>query len=365
MKLIPTILSALLILSLAGCSNSTQSAEQSTITPAETASPVTAEASAPPIPSTLPSMPEDQQKQLILDRYEEWSYKEPWESPWFYTFTDLDHNGRLEVTAATVQGTGIYTHAGYWEVTPDYSDIRPCEITVDEEGASYPDIIVDSAPCCFDPSTGLYYYIFEDMVRGGFSEYYTSINAICLHDRMVDLIPLAARYECYDNSEKPTAIIYYDGDGNESTKQVFDSAAENFSAGKETSTLSLNWTMVENPRSDDAPSEWDGEVGPAVVITKNPRSETVPLGGKTWFIAHADNAVSLTWRCVDKDGFSVSLEDALAQHPGLTLEVLEDDTIAVGNIPLSFDGWGIQARFDGIGDGNFDVTEPAIITVQQ
>ena len=364
MKLISTILSVLLILSLTGCGNSAHSSEQSAIIPAETASPVTAEASAPPIPSTLPSMPEDQQKQLILDRYEEWSYKEPWESPWFYTFTDLDHNGRLEVTAATVQGTGIYTHAGYWEVTPDYSDIRPCEITVDEEGASYPDIIVDSAPCCFDPSTGLYYYIFEDMVRGGFSEYYTSINAICLHDGKVDLIPLAARYECYDNSEKPTAIIYYDGDGNESTKQVFDSAVQNFSAGKETSTISLNWTMVENPTPKEEPSEWDGEVGPEVVITKNPRSETVPAGGKTWFIAHADNAVSLTWRCVDKDGFSVSLEDALAQHPGLTLEVLEDDTIAVGNIPLSFDGWGIQARFDGIGDGNFDVTEPAIITVQ-
>ena len=105
--------------------------------------------------------------------------------------------------------------------------------------------------------------------------------------------------------------------------------------------------------------------GPVPMITKNPTSEAIAIGGKTWFIAHADNAVSLTWRCVDKDGFSVSLEDALAQHPGLTLEVLEDDTIAVGNIPLSFDGWGIQARFDGIGGGNFDVTEPAIITVQQ
>lgn len=40
-------------------------------------------------------------------------------------------------------------------------------------------------------------------------------------------------------------------------------------------------------------------------------------------------------------------------------------SVAVSNIPLSFNGWGIQARFDGIGDGNFAVTEPAIITVQE
>lgn len=205
--------------------------------------------------SVSPSMSEEQQKQLIMNCYEEWSYKEPWESPWFYTFTDFDHNGRLEVTAACLQGTGLYTYAGYWEVTPDYSGIQPCKITVDEEGASYPDIIVNSAPCCFDPSTGLYYYLFEEMVRGGFSEYYTSTNAICLHDGLVDVIPLAARYECFDNSEKPSAVIYYDGDGKESTRQAYDSAVADFSARKETSTLSLSWTMVENPMPEEAPSE--------------------------------------------------------------------------------------------------------------
>ena len=101
------------------------------------------------------------------------------------------------------------------------------------------------------------------------------------------------------------------------------------------------------------------------VITKNPTSEAIAIGGKTWFIAHAENAVSLTWQAVNPDGFAVSLEDAMTANPGLSLEALGDDTIAVSNIPLSFDGWGIQARFDGVGDGNFTVTEPAWITVTQ
>ena len=101
--------------------------------------------------------------------------------------------------------------------------------------------------------------------------------------------------------------------------------------------------------------------GPAVLITKNPSSESLAIGGKTWFIAHAENAYSLTWELVDPDGNIHSVSDAMAQHSGLLLEVLEGDTIAVSNVPLSLNGWGVQARFDG--QGNSATTSPAYIYV--
>ena len=101
--------------------------------------------------------------------------------------------------------------------------------------------------------------------------------------------------------------------------------------------------------------------GPAVIITKNPTSESLSVGGKTWFIAHAENAVSLTWELVDPDGNVHSVSDAMAINPGLSLEVLEGDTIAVSNVPISINGWGVQARFDG--QGNSATTSPAIIYV--
>ncbi len=101
--------------------------------------------------------------------------------------------------------------------------------------------------------------------------------------------------------------------------------------------------------------------GPAVLITKNPSSESLAIGGKTWFIAHAENAYSLTWEIVDPYGNIYSVSDAMAQHPGLLLEVLEGDTIAVSNVPLSLNGWGVQARFDG--QGNSATTSPAYIYV--
>ena len=101
--------------------------------------------------------------------------------------------------------------------------------------------------------------------------------------------------------------------------------------------------------------------GPAVIITKNPTSESLSVGGKTWFIAHANNAVSLTWELVDPDGNIHSVSDAMAMNPGLSLEVLEGDTIAVSNVPVSINGWGVRARFDG--QGNSATTSPAIIYV--
>ena len=101
--------------------------------------------------------------------------------------------------------------------------------------------------------------------------------------------------------------------------------------------------------------------GPAVIITKNPTSESLSVGGKTWFIAHANNAVSLTWELVDPDGNIHSVSDAMAMNPGLALEVLEGDTIAVSNVPISINGWGVQARSDG--QGNSATTSLAIIYV--
>lgn len=375
MKWLTLFLSLLLLFSLIGCGNTSKAKPVATTPFTETVSPVeaappavSAEPSSPSvsaIPSTVPVMPAEQQKQLIMNHYEKWAYTEPWESPWFYTFTDLDHNGRLEVIAACLQGTGFYTYAHIWEVNEDYSGIDLCELTMEEEGSSFPDIIINSMPSYYDASTGCYSYICEDLVRGGFAEYYFSTNAICLHNGMIDVQTLASRYEYQSGPDTVPEITYRDADGNPTTREMYETTEEAFSAGKEKTTLSVEWIEVENPLPEEDLTQETDLLGPEVVITKNPRGETVAAGGKTWFIAHAENAVSLTWQAVNPDGFAVSLEDAMTANPGLSLEALEDDTIAVSNIPLSFDGWGIQARFDGVGDGNFTVTEPAWITVTQ
>lgn len=118
---------------------------------------------------------------------------------------------------------------------------------------------------------------------------------------------------------------------------------------------------VYTPVPKPVPTPSPAVSGPQVIITKNPSSESLSVGGHTWFIAHADNAVKLTWQLISPDGSVYSLQEAMNLNPGLLLESLEGDTIAVSNVPLSLNGWGVQARFDGI--GNSAVTTPAYIFV--
>ena len=308
----------------------------------------------------------EEQKQMIEDNRELWAFTEPYDSPWFYTFTDLDHNGRLEVIAATTQGSGIFTYANFWEVLPDGSGIdNCCRKNVEIEGPDdWPEIIVDSIPCYYDALSGCYYYPCENVTRDGYAHQYYSWQVLCLKDGAAEWEFLAAKNVNWRDeetgSEYPDAVTTcVDAAGNPITEQEYDGAVEKRFAEREKTELKLDWIRVEIPWEEEPQSLF--QEGLAVVITKNPTSETVSVGGKTWFIAHAENAVSLTWQLLDPDGAVYSLEQAMQRHPGLSLQALEGDTLAVGNVPISLNGWGVQAMFDG--EGNVALTEPAYLYV--
>ena len=130
-----------------------QPAVQAVVPTEQPAAEKTADAVMPAAPSVIP---EEQQKQLIMDNYLLWAYTEPWDSPWFYTFTDLDHNGRLEVLAAVTEGTGIFTYVHFYEVTADGSGIENCYHANEEiEGPDdWPEIILEALPCYYDVASG-------------------------------------------------------------------------------------------------------------------------------------------------------------------------------------------------------------------
>ena len=99
---------------------------------------------------------------------------------------------------------------------------------------------------------------------------------------------------------------------------------------------------------------------PDIVITKNPTSEALPVDGKTWFVARAENALSIAWQLIDPEGNLHTVTETAALNPGLELQ-MQEDTIEVSNVPLSFNGWAVQARFDS--QKGTAVTSPAYIFV--
>ena len=205
-----------------------------------------------PIESTIPDIPVMTQRHILENNQSLWEFSDPFESPWFYTYTDLDHNGRLEVIAVTTQGSGIFTYAHYWEVLPDGSGIRNCwHENVEIEGPDdWPEIILDSLPCYYDRASDRYYYPCEGVTRIGAAQQYWAWYALCLKDGIADWELLVSKQIDWD--EHGEHVSCQDAAGNSIYEQDYNSAVERHFAGMEKSILPLSWTQVNIPWEEPA-----------------------------------------------------------------------------------------------------------------
>ena len=363
-------LSLACLLLLAGCAK-----KSSEVVKVPSASPQAA-ASAPsePAQAAAPSVSLEEQRAILEANRSLWEFTEPWESPWFYSFTDLDHNGRQEVIAASTQGTGIFTYAHFYEVKPDFSGIENVYRSDPalEGPDDWPEIVTDALSFYYDEAADRYWYVCEGVTRDGVAHQYYAWYALCLKDGSARWERLAEKnVEWDENGAEHTEC--FDAEGKPISWTDYDRAVEDRFAGLEKRALRLEWTQVDIPFDETQPSVPDepaqpetppapaAPVDPGVRVTKNPSSEAIAIGGRTWFIAHADNGAAPTWLLQSPDGRLYTLDEAMAANPGLTLEALPEDTIAVGNVPLSLNGWGVIARFNG--PGGYVDTEPAFLFV--
>lgn len=101
-----------------------------------------------------------------------------------------------------------------------------------------------------------------------------------------------------------------------------------------------------------------------VAITKHPTGEEVTEGGSAVFIARADNATEIVWRLVSPDAATTyNCSDAPYYFPGLEVYGLGTDTLSLVNIPLSLDGWKVEAKFLGVGGPVY--SKGALLTVNR
>lgn len=206
-----------------------------------------------PAPATIDL---GQQKAILEENRDLWAFTDPFDSPWYYTFTDLDHNGRLEVIAATTQGSGIYTYAHFYEVLPDGSGIGNCyHENVEIEGPDdWPEIILESLPCYYDRANDRYYYACEGITREGVAYQHYSWQALCLKDGVAEWEVLAYK-DVYWDEQGTDHVSCQDDSGNPIEWTEYDSAVERRFAGMERSELSMTWAEVEIPWTLDAYEE--------------------------------------------------------------------------------------------------------------
>ncbi|MBO5638551.1 MAG: hypothetical protein J5916_01470 [Oscillospiraceae bacterium] len=272
MKKIILALVLVLAVGLSACGPSAGSAQQPAAdNPTET-------------PSTVPSLPQEKQLEILEANRSSWEFRDPYESPWFYVFTDLDLNGRLEVIAASTQGSGIYTYVNFYEVRSDGSGIDNLyHANVEIEGPDdWPEIVLESLPCYYDAAGERYYYPCEGVTRDGYAHQYYSWQALCLKNGVADWEFIASKNVDWDENGSDTTECR-DAQGNVISLQDYDSAVERRFAGMQKMELKLNWTQVEIP--------FEGEPVETAMAAANQTQSTEPAVQQDFAgAANADDA---------------------------------------------------------------------------
>ena len=82
---------------------------------------------------------------------------------WFYTVTDLDHDGNLEFVAAAQHPQDRSTNLKVWEVGADRKALTECRLDIDAD-ESFPDLLTDTADTYHNTETDTWSYVLNDNI---------------------------------------------------------------------------------------------------------------------------------------------------------------------------------------------------------
>ena len=191
-----------------------------------------------------PTAPEEVQRKLILNNYNNWAVRDSGSSPWFYAITDLDHNGRLEVITAYLQGTGLHTTGKVWEVSSDFASVAACRSVING-GDNWPDLIQDSFVAYFDKGSNSYNYVFETVTRQSPSRYLYAWRTLCLTAQNVAVDQLGTKSVDYVSVNSSPTVTCTNRYGQAIPETQYNSLPEQQSANCELSVTAVTWVPVE------------------------------------------------------------------------------------------------------------------------
>lgn len=163
---------------------------------------------------------------------------------WGFTVTDLDHNGRLEIISASVQGTGFYTYITACEVNEQGDGFTELQGPSDERTDSAPDIMISTALVYYDKDADRYYYIFDDYIRNGMAENYQNKRSVSITDGKWEETILAYKTTIFTDDEHYT-MTCPDASGATITEDQYDNIARTVYGNLELSEAEFDWQMTD------------------------------------------------------------------------------------------------------------------------
>lgn len=310
----------------------------------------------------------DAQVTLLFQQFDSFRQDDS-STPWSYVVTDLDHDGQLELLAATIVGAGRFTSVKAWEVKADNSGADEIAVPVNQ-GDSFPDIIIDAADSFCDRSSGQWYYMFFDQVTVSTQEVYANKSAISLTDGTLKFFTYAYQHNEWTNGRMVTTFT--DAQGQIITPEEYNAVGDNVFSAMEHSTVHLDWFHageavnagrfadsyavflgLKQPPKPDAPAPamtpQPDTPSSFLLITKNPTDEYHNQGETAWFVANADNWSNATWTFVSPYGGECSWQSFRNQFAYCDVSGGDSGTVSISNTDPGMTGWGAYCTFYGNG----------------
>lgn len=191
-------------------------------------------------------MPADADEQIaaIMGAIDTWYVDNEYEL-YQYAITDMDNDGRLELICASIQGSGHYTYADYYEVDDTNSGIVLLEDNLGE-GYDFPDII--GALVEYYDEDGVRYYLYDNHAHGGVSEQTTMYDLVSIQDNVVTVDNVCSSYELTD--DEGYSITYFDAEGNEISEDDFTNTLADIYAHNVTGQ-NIRWEELTPDNAED------------------------------------------------------------------------------------------------------------------
>ena len=374
-----------MLLSLAACGDTNPA-------PAETVAPAAADTPAPePVSTPAPTeVPEDPQILALFEALP--ALQQDTASEWRYAVTDLDHNGRLELLAASQHRADRSTTLKIWEVNESKDALTECAVKL-EEGESFPDILSENADTFHDPVTGAWSYLFYDHILLSENDAYTAKCSVTLQDQTLSYESHA--FQLVSVQDGTRTVSYLDLNGNEISPEAYNAASQLAFAGMEKSSSNFGWFRFEDaqdcsclknsyavftgeqapdksnplplPRTldggDPDGSGTSGEAPLFLYITKNPTDEKRVEGETAYFVAFSNIYTSLSWTFVAPDGGEYSPQSFVNKFPGVELSGIYSSTLCISKLSKQADRWGAYCTFNY--DGQTARTNTAYLKISE
>ncbi len=188
-----------------------------------------------------------EQIQLITLNKADWFLNSEFGESYFFTITDLNQNGRLELILSTCQGTGMYTTSAYYEVNEEMDGLLALSADL-LEGDSEPDIINNTSVAYHQADTDIWYYIFKDSMRAGAAGYYENTSSVWIESDTVQYEILGKFSLLYEGESEVSS--YQNALDQDITEAEYETISDQQYQGYEKYSVSLNWINVSDTTDD-------------------------------------------------------------------------------------------------------------------